>query len=187
MSRTGSSISSTDGRRGPRAVLAAGVLLSLCLLSACGFRPIHGERSQASAAALSQVDIALIPDRTGQMLRNELLQRFHPRGVATGDRFLLQVTLNEALQDLAIKKNEVATRANLTLTALFTVARSQDGQPVFTGSASSVNSYNILTSDFATLSARADARERAVRQLADDIKERMSVWLIQTGGAPVRR
>ena len=47
----------------------------------------------------------------------------------------------------------------------------------------SVNSYNILTSDFATLSARANARSRAVRQLALDIKERLAVWLVQTGGA----
>ena len=57
----------------------------------------------------------------------------------------------------------------------------------FLGQVRSVNSYNILTSDFATLSAREDARKRAVRVLALDIKERLSVWLVQTGGRSVRR
>ena len=49
------------------------------------------------------------------------------------------------------------------------------------GSARSVNSYNILTSDFATLSAREDARRRGVNQLALEIRERTSVWLIRIG------
>ena len=32
------------------------------------------------------------------------------------------------------------------------------------------------------MSARADARSRAVCQLALDIKERLAIWLVQTGG-----
>ncbi|MGB0630685.1 MAG: LPS assembly lipoprotein LptE [Alphaproteobacteria bacterium] len=169
-------------RCGP--AVAGAVLL---VLTACGFQPIHGERSAASSAGLAHFDIGLIADRAGQMMRNELLQQMQPRGAVQAPRFELSMSLSETLTDLAIRKDEVATRANLTLTARYSVLNRADGSLVLSGQARSVNSYNILTSDFATLSARADARERAVRQLARDIKERLAVWLVQTGGRPVTR
>lgn len=163
-------------------------LVSALILAGCGFQPIHGERSAASSPALAAIDIGLIPDRSGQMLRNELLQKMHPRGGISPAQFSLSVTLSESLQDLAIRKDEVATRANLIMIATFAVTARGDGKPAFTGSARSVNSYNILTSDFATLSAREDARRRAVGQLASSITQRLSVWLVQAGGsAPARQ
>ena len=70
-------------------------------------------------------------------------------------RFSLDVKLTESLTDLAIRKDNVATRANLTLIAQFSVVSRSGGSLLFSGQAQSVNSYNILTSDFATLGARA--------------------------------
>lgn len=153
----------------------------------CGFQPIHGERSAASSAGLESFDIAIIKDRTGQMMRNEMLKQMQPRGAGVGARFKLSVLLDESRTSLAIKKNAVATRANLTLTAQYVVVNNADGKQLLSAQAQSVNSYNILTSDFATLSAREDARKRGILQLARDIKERLAVWLIQTGGRPVVR
>ena len=156
-------------------------------VAGCGFQPMHGQRSNAAAAALATIDIGLIADRTGQILRNELQRVMQPRGPAQQRPYLLTVTLTESLQDLAIKRNEVATRANLSLVANFEVSRRSDGLRLHWGSARSVNSYNVLTSDFATLSARENARKRGARQLALEIGERISVWLVQTGGARRRR
>ena len=162
-------------------------LTTALALAGCGFQPIHGQNSAASGEALAGIDIELIADRTGQMLRNELLQQMQPRGGRTASRYDLAVTMGESLQNLAIRKDETATRANLILIARFSVTSRHDGKKVFAGRARSVNSYNILTSDFATLSAREDARRRGVQQLASGIKERLSVWLVQTGGsAPTR-
>jgi len=148
---------------------------------------MHGQRSNASATALATVDIGLIANRTGQLLRNELLTEMQPKGPAQQQPYLLTITLAEFLRDLAIKRNEVATRANLTLIASFVISRRSDGLRLHSGGARSVNAYNILTSDFATLSARENARKRGARQLALEIKERISVWLVQTGGTPKRR
>jgi LPS-assembly lipoprotein len=164
-------------RRGLLAIAAAAAALAI---AGCGFEPMHAQRSGASSAALSSIDIKLIADRSGQMLRNELLQQMQPRG-QTPTRYSLSVTLTEGLASLGIRKDEVATRANLTLSANFTITEPGGTQPLFSGSARSVNSYNILTSDFATLSAREDARRRGVNQLALEIRERISVWLIRAG------
>lgn len=163
-----------------RRFLAVGALGAALAVAGCGFEPIHGQRSGASSAALSTVDIELIADRTGQMLRNELLQQMHPRG-ATRARYSLSISVRESLANLGIRKDEVATRANLTLSAGFTITELGGPKRKFSGSARSVNSYNILTSDFATLSAREDARRRGVNQLALELRERISVWLIRSG------
>ena len=165
---------------GRRRLLALTVLGAALAISGCGFEPIHGQRSGASGATLAAIDIQLIADRSGQMLRNELLQQMHPRG-ATRARYSLSVLLTERLASLGIRKDEVATRANLTLTAGFTITELGGARRKFSGSARSANSYNILTSDFATLSAREDARRRAISQLALGIRERISVWLIRSG------
>ena len=80
------------------------------------------------------MDVDLIADRTGQMLRNELLDRLHPRGGrAAAKRYTLRVDLAESLQDLAIRKDDVATRANLRLTASFSVVSLDGGTVVFSG------------------------------------------------------
>lgn len=169
------------GRTCARTVLVG----MLIFLSSCGFQPIHSEKSAASVAALANFDIALIGDRKGQMLRNELLKEMQPRGTTLNPRFSLSVTLAETLSNLAIRKDNAATRANLTLSATFSVTHRAEKDALFSGAVKSVNSFNILTSDYATLSARADARRRAVKQLALQIKERLSIWLIQTGGRKV--
>ena len=166
-----------------RGLLAATVLAVAAAMSGCGFEPLHGQRSGASSAALGAIDVQLIADQPGQMLRNELLQQMQPRG-QTPARYSLAVTLTESLANLGIRKDKVATRANLTLSASFTISELGGTKRVFSGSARSVNSYNILTSDFATLSAREDARRRGVNQLALEIRERISVWLIRVGEPP---
>ena len=60
--------------------LAAAVMAAS--LGACGFHPLYGDRSigAVSTVDLAAVQIDLIRDREGQMLRNELLDRFQPRG-----------------------------------------------------------------------------------------------------------
>lgn len=168
---------------GVRRLLALTLLGATLAISGCGFEPIHGQRSGASSAALAAIDIQLIADRSGQMLRNELLQQMQPRGPARA-RYSLAVTMQESLANLGIRKDEVATRANLTLSARFTIIELGGARRKFSGSARSVNSYNILTSDFATLSAREDARRRGVNQLALELRERISVWLIRSGELP---
>lgn len=168
---------------GVRRLLALTLLGAALTISGCGFDPIHGQRSGASSAALAAIDIQLIADRSGQMLRNELLQQMQPRGPVRA-RYSLSVAMQERLTNLGIRKDEVATRANLTLSARFTITELGGARRKFSGSARSVNSYNILTSDFATLSAREDARRRGVNQLALELRERISVWLIRSGELP---
>ncbi len=159
-----------------RAAAVVAVMLAVGL-SGCGFRPLHGQGGAGAEADLAMIHIVRIPDRNGQKLHNLLLDRLNPKGSPARPAYVLSVSLAESRQNLAIRKDESATRANLTLTADFTLLR-EGGNKTYKGAAVSINSYNILTSDFATLSAENDARNRALRTLADEIRGRVAAALV---------
>ena len=155
------------------------LIVAMCsaILTGCGFRPLHSAKSGASAANLAEIRIAPIADRIGQQFHNLLLDKLTPKGLSSAPSYVLHVTLTEARQNLGVRKDTVATRANLTMRASFSLVRIGDDALLMNNSAISVNSYNILNEEFATLSAENDARVRAVRELSDTIKTRVAVYL----------
>jgi LPS-assembly lipoprotein len=157
-----------------RLTVAAPVMATL-LLGACGFQPVYSVQRNANAAALATIAIAPIEDRMGQQLRTLLRAGLSPKGPADRALYRLTVKLTETKAELALRKDESATRANLTLSAAFVLERLPPYPPgIANGSAISINSYNVLESDYATLSAENDARARALRTLAEEIRLRVA-------------
>ncbi len=151
--------------------------MASALLAGCGFRAVHSQKTGASAVHLAEIRIAPIADRIGQQLHNLLRDKLAPMGPPTSPRYVLSVKLSESRRNLAVRKDETATRANLVIRASFRLTRAVDDEILLTTSAVSANSYNILRSDFATLSAENDARARAVRQISEEIKTRIGIYL----------
>ncbi len=148
-------------------------------LSACGFKPLYG---RPEAQALSPVDhmaairVAPLADRIGQQMHNLLRDRLNPYGQPRDPVYRLDVAINEARQELGIRKDETATRANFILSASFTLRGLESGQVLLRGRTSSVNSFNIRTNQFATDASEADARKRALRELSDSIRVRLGIY-----------
>lgn len=128
------------------------------------------------ASELSSIKIGLIADRSGQQLRNELLDKLTPYGPPARAKYGLKVTLSEGTSGLAVKKSEIATRANLRVAANFSLTDRASAELLFSGSSFVVASYNILSSEFTTLIAEKDARARAIRGVAEDIQRRLAAY-----------
>ena len=154
-------------------------LVLVALVAGCGFQPLHERGTAGAPAALAAIRIDNIAERRGQKLRNLLLDRLNPRGAARRPLYVLSIGLSESKGDFGVRKDAVATRAFLTVTASFSLARAgaPDGGRV-TGSTSSTNFYNIVESEFATLAAEEDARDRALRVIADEIRLRIAAALL---------
>lgn len=151
------------------------------MLSSCGFRPLHGQYSAGenpgATATLSTVYIKPIQDRSGQMMRTALERRLSPNGQQAAQQYRLSITLTESLSQLAVEQNAFATRANLILTANYSLERAQDNFQFPSGASTAVASYNILASKYATRSAEQNARERAIETLANDLRTRIAILL----------
>jgi LPS-assembly lipoprotein len=170
-------------------VIVPGLLLgTVALASACGFQPLYGRPADGGPSAtdsFAQIRIAPLPDRIGQRMHNMLRDRLNPQGQPSAPDYQLEVRLREVIHELGIRKDETATRANLRLTANFTLSDARTGARLLSGESRSVNSYNILQSQFATLFSEDDARERSLRELSDDIRTRLGVYFarVAKGGA----
>ncbi len=166
------------GRLGPSARLGLLALVCGLALSSCGFRPLYGEDEAGSSTfdSLETIQIAALPDRTGQQLHNLLRDRINPRGQPISPEYVLRIRLSETTESLAIAQDETATRANLRLSANFTLTQVGSNEVVMSGNARSSNSYNIVDSQYATYVSQNDARDRALRELSEDIRLRLASY-----------
>ena len=170
-----------------RAVSIAALVGVTMALGACGFRPLYGQdnaianMSGQTLEALATIHIGTIANREGQMLRTALERRLSTRPNTAASLYTLNVTLQESVQELAVERNSFATRANLTLTATYTLVRNSDRFVLAKGAPRAVGSYNLLASQYGTLKAQTDARRRAIETLADDLHTRLSVYFAGPG------
>jgi LPS-assembly lipoprotein len=162
------------------------VLLALALLlAACGFEPMYGDRAGAPSPAvqgLAETRIALIADRTGQELRNNLLDRLNPLGQPARPRYELAVAVSERLDNLGIARDDSATFGRLTVTASFTLREIASGRPLYAGQSKWTNGFTKVTSHFANLANEADARSRALREIGEDIRQQLGLHFSKPAG-----
>lgn len=153
-------------------------LFLLTGLTACGFRPLYGPQGgyDSSIAELASVRVLPIPDRVGQILHNNLRDRLTPRGAPREPRYRLGVSIVKQKEGLAFEKDESVTRFNLTLRATYQLSEIGTGNVVATGSTRAVAAFNVVQSEFANISAEADAERRAARAAGEDIWIRLGVY-----------
>lgn len=161
--------------------LRALVLLAPALLmtAACGFQPLYGDRGvQASVPEeLARVEIATIPDRPGQQLRNLLIDRFHARGADGSPAHRLEISLIAQEQKLAVRDDASAVRSQLNVNAPYRLVEVQTGKVVLSANARSMVSFNVLEQHYAGVVTVENAYERALRSISDDITTRVSIYL----------
>jgi LPS-assembly lipoprotein len=159
----------------PRTISCVLALAILALgLVGCKFRPLYGESTKADARILKYVRVDRIDGRIGQRLRTLLRQKFGQTKRPLTPRWSLTITLREEKRGLAVQKDTTTTRRELAVTALFQIKKLGRGKPyTYKGKAVSINSFNELDSQYATLSAENDARDRAIRILSEEIRARV--------------
>jgi LPS-assembly lipoprotein len=160
------------------------ILACLLLLAGCGFQPLYGARSggpNEAVQAMAETRIALIPDRAGQVLRNNLLDRLTPLGQPAAPRYELAVSVAEQIDRLGIALDDSATYGRLTVRARFTLRDVASGQPVVAGESRWTNGFTRVTSHFANLTSEADARTRALQEISDDIRLQLGLHFAKSG------
>ena len=155
------------------------VVVSVFLLKACGFSSLYGLKDSDVSAVereFALTEIRQMRGSVGQQLRNRLEYLLHPRGQTERPRFTLSAKLSERKSPLSVSKNALATRANLIIKTSFVLVSVTDGENKLSGSSQISVSYNILNSEFGTLMAEKDARTRAIREVAEEIRHRLGAY-----------
>jgi len=167
--------------RPPRALarrsLLGAALLAAGALAGCGFEPLYGRDQQGAVNDdLATVRIAPLADRSGQQLHNLLRDRLNPYGQPTQPVYELRLSLAEQLQGTAIRTDETASRGILTFAAGYALVDLASGQAVLQGQTSASSAFNVLDNRFASTVSANDARERALVEVAEDLKLRLATY-----------
>jgi LPS-assembly lipoprotein len=164
--------------RPTRRVVIAGTGGVLALLAAgCGFKPLYGtsESGEGTSYDLASVRVEPIPDRIGQILRNELIDRLTSGVGQQRARYALYVELDEVSSPLQIQTSDTITRYNLRLKSRFQLVDLETGATVYENDARGVGSYDVVTSEYSTLVAEQATAKAAARELSKTIAGLLSL------------
>lgn len=154
-----------------------GPVLGLGLLAGCGFQPLHGTRG--ASGGLPAVEIGPIEEREGQILRSLLIDRL---GDAHGRAdYLLDATLTVSSSSLGIRRDEVATRAQVYVTVTY-VLTDRDGLVLDDGNVRKIANLNLSASEFASDTSKDAAARRALTLAADELRIRITAALQKRQG-----
>ena len=166
-------------------VVATSVCLSIAVLAAgcadsSGFKPLYGSSAVGGAGAnerFAALDVAPIPGRVGQRIRNELIFQSCGGGVPPPSEYRLEVAIRESVSSTLVKVDGNASGQVYNLDASFRLVRIADKSIVAEGKSHGRAGFERLTSTFANVRAREDAENRAARTVAEELRSRLMAYL----------
>jgi LPS-assembly lipoprotein len=157
------------------------VVASIVALALAGcIHPLYGTNGVDSK--LAQVEVAPIPDRVGHYLAEELKFETNGSGASPSPKYKLTITTGETLGGLIVNLHSLTSdAAALTLTANYSLVEIEGGKEVTRGTATATASYDRSQQRFANVRAARDAEIRAATVLADQIRTRIGIALLDHG------
>ncbi|TAL30970.1 MAG: hypothetical protein EPN97_11580 [Alphaproteobacteria bacterium] len=166
----------------------AGVTIALVvtLLTACGFEPMYGDKGDsATAANYSSVEIDNIPDRSGQYLRNQLIDRLYLDGRPSGTVYALKVApLRTVTTSMGIRRDATSTRAMAEVGTTMQLVEKATGRVLLQRDMRATGGYNLLDNQFATIVSRQSVSEHMLDEIADDIVTELGLYFHRAGKTP---
>ena len=151
-------------------------IISLCLLvAACGYTQLYTDNKSATAdiAALNQIRIMPIDERLGVVMYNRLQDIF---GTATQENYQLNIQLIEEIEGFGFRSDAAVTQEEVRVIANVRLVRLVDDELVYAEALTERTSFDVALSDFANETQRDDAKERLVRELAEQLHRRLAIY-----------
>lgn len=156
------------------------VLGAAGLLGGCGFRPLYApdgsvntgtSTSPALADEMAAVRVALIGERTGQVLRRTLQRRLEGSRSGVASRYELQAGITYNVEVLGYRQDGTITRIRYLATGTW-VLNTDAAVPaeVGRGTVRTLDAYNIPDLQFFAADASRDALER---RIIDEVSDRI--------------
>jgi len=149
-----------------------GLGLGLCA-TGCGFRPVYMPSASGgpgiAARELAAIDVAIIPDRPGQLLRQALQKRFEGSGAGVARIYTLGVDYSIGGEGIAIQQDNSVTRIRLIARGSWSLRAQDPAQTrLANGSARAVDGLNIFDQQFFAADLENEAVQRRLAELVAD-------------------
>ncbi len=154
------------------------------LVTGCGdsgFRPLYATSSIGGtdvSQKLAEMEVAPIPGRVGQQLRNEMIFQATGGGYAAQNpNYRLEVVLRESISATLVQIDGNSSGSIYNLNASFRLVRLSDKSIALQGESHGRSAFQRFDSVYANVRARREAEDRAAHTIADDMKARLAAFL----------
>jgi LPS-assembly lipoprotein len=167
------------GLLGRRALFSALGLIAICTLSGCGdsgFRPLYATAAMGGAGTqekLAAVDVAPIPGRVGQRIRNELIFQATGGGLPKPPLYRVDIAVRETVTSTMVMVDGNAGSQIYGIEASYSLIRLSDKKVVAQGKSYGRAAFDRVTSIFANVEARQDAENRAAESVGEELRTRL--------------
>lgn len=160
------------------------MLAALALpLGGCGLHPVYqGGSSGPAAVGFRAIEVAPIPQRTGWLTRNAVVDRLggeHPEGL-----YRLEIELDDSITGFGIRGDSATTRERRSLRARYRLVERSSGAVVLDASAGTDAGIDVVSSEYATVAAEQSAAERLSQVIADQIIARLARYMSAASRRP---
>ena len=164
-----------------RILIAFVTPLSLAL-SGCGLAPVYsGGSTSAPATLMTQIEIVAIPDRSGFLVRQSLIDRL---GTPIADpRYRLEVELDDQILAFGVRGDNSAARERRTLRARYRLVDIATNVVLVDAAAASDAGIDRVSSNYAVVAAETTALERLSTEIAQQITARIARYAQAVDGA----
>ncbi len=154
-------------------------LFALFALSACGFSPLYGGvQGQGASAVLETVQVGNIPDRTGQVLRQDLQQQLYTNGTPTTELYMLAVSYRVVQTGEGIQADSSTTRNRFNAIATWTLSPvGNPGVTLTSGNATAMDALNVIDQQYFASNLEADTVQgQLAQQISAQITGQLAAW-----------
>lgn len=157
---------------------ALGLAPLLLILAGCGFHPLYAPSGPRDwDPDLAAINVEPIQDRPGQILAAALRENINPGDISVEKRWNLATTLTVTRADLGIQRNALATTSEEIVSANFSISDAGSGKIIYSSSSQAIGDFDQVTDAYATQVAADSARDRAIREVADDMTLRLAIFV----------
>jgi LPS-assembly lipoprotein len=158
-----------------RQLITVFLVAASVVLAGCNARPLYGTQADGKGVAVAMSGIAVDEqkNRAGQIVRNNLISSF---GAGGGSRYILRMVPEEKTIEISSLSTQKLNRYRYNLKIKYELADAKSGETVSSGASFSNVSYDTVEQPIADLRAAENARERAAREVAEDVRLRLAAY-----------
>jgi LPS-assembly lipoprotein len=155
------------------------------LVAGCGdsgFRPMYASSAITGGTdvnqKLAELEIAPIPGRVGQRIRNELIyQATGGAGSLAHPVYRLEIIMRESITPTLVQIDGNSSGSVYNLSTSFRLVRLADKSVALMGESNGRAAFQRFDSVFANVRARQDAEDRVAKSIGDELKGRLAAYL----------
>ncbi len=162
---------------------------ALLIITGCGFEPLYverkpdegwyykGEFDTSITDEMEKIRVEPVSERFGQLLRNNLLDSFTPKGTPTNPRYRLVIgDIDKQVVQQALRDDITATRERVRYRVNYYLYDNETNKQLVRGNSMAYVSYDILANPYSTTFAQKKIEQNAADIISNDISLRMGAY-----------